>query len=75
MGGSSKDGVTDRRPNDPHDHHKYDRGRQQHERWLYSTKDERMKDQASRGHGSSSRRDDDAAIASRLLSLPTKFSH
>ena len=54
-----KDGVADRRPNDPHDHHKYDGGRQQHERWSYSTKDERMKDQASHGHGRSSRRDDE----------------
>ena len=70
-----KDGVADRRPNDPHDHHKYDGGRQQHNRWLYSTKDERMKDQARCDHGSSSRRDDDAAIASRFLSSPTRFFH
>ena len=65
----------DRRTNDPHDHHKYDGGRQQHERGLYSTKDERMKDQASRGRGSSRRRDDDAAVASHFLSSPTRFSH
>ena len=70
-----KDGAGERRPNDPHDHHKYDGVRQQHKRWLYSTKDERMKDQASRGCGSSSIRDDDAAIASHFLSLSTRFYH
>ena len=77
MGGSSKDGVIDRirNPNDPHDHHKYDGGRQKHERWLYSTKGERMKDQESRGHGSSSRRNDDVAVVSSLPSSPIRFYH
>ena len=49
--------------------------RDDHKEHRYSSKDERMKGQASHDRGSNSRRDENAAIASHFLSLPTRFYH